>query len=260
MTLALVAMSFVACTEDDPAKPTITINENVDIDLEKVQDADFKISLNVASADENINWIIVSITDVNGVAYQVEEIKDVKAKEFTKDYVLNDLAAILLTLNTAQVAPKSFDVQVSTPTHALTTASQGFVLPEEPQPTPLADAKDFSWNRKGSDPGTGDLALFGLEWKNNTATNIVITPAAGTKLVELAVSDWTTIETKEGLAEVVDAATGIEKWEVIPTKITFDYVIATKTAEGKYFLINATERTINPNDGGDRTVTGKYKE
>jgi hypothetical protein len=128
----------------------------------------------------------------------------------------------------------------------------------EPPTHPLEGPKDFTWNRKGTAAGTG-LSEFGLEWKSNTATNIVITPMTGSKLVEFKKEDWTLIETKEGLAAAVEAGTGLTKWEVIPTKATFDYVIATKTADGKYFLLNPTERTINPSDPGDRTVTGKYK-
>ena len=123
---------------------------------------------------------------------------------------------------------------------------------------PLEGPEDFVWQRIGPSPATG-LGEFGLQWQQNTVNQIVIQPLDDAKLVELKVEDWNLITTKEELAMAVETGTGLTKWEVIPTKVTFNYVIATKTAEGKYFLLNPTERTINPSDPGDRTVTGKYK-
>ncbi|MDR0363581.1 MAG: hypothetical protein LBH92_00940 [Bacteroidales bacterium] len=270
LSLALVAMTFVACGGDKPddnkiAAPVITINGGADIEIEWTTIAELKIPVKVISEAEKMERIQVIITDENGKEYTVEDIKTFTKpdtnKEVNREYTITELAVIITQLQSGQVAPKDFIVKAYTTTYYPETKSQAFKLPDIPEPpqTPLSDPKDFTWHRVSSNDGTG-LAQFGLEWKSNTATHIIITPVAGAKLVELTEADWTEITTQKGLAEVVNEKEGISKWEVIPAKTTFNYVIATRTAEGKYFLINPTERTINPNDGGDRTISGKYKE
>ena len=122
---------------------------------------------------------------------------------------------------------------------------------------------EFTWQRTGATPGTG-LEQFGLEWNSNTATNIVVTPAYGTTLVQFAdVEKWNTITTLEELIEAFEAETPIDKFEEIPTKDDtqeFNYVIATKKADGTYYLINPTKRVLLF-DGSSytRIVTGGYK-
>ena len=259
MLAMMMAVTFVACNknDDDPIKnPDITISKIV---LDEADLDAFEFNVSVIAYEE--------LTSVKYyVLYETAEMVPVTitsfekgAKTWAKKFDASDFATVIPLLGgLPEGAVLKFVVEVITAsTSADKTEPIEIIRIPEPDP-PLEGPKDFTWNRKGTNDGTG-LSEFGLAWKKNTATNIVITPLDGAKLVVLKVEDWTLITTKKELAEAVEAGTGVTQWDVIPTKSTFNYVIATKTKEGKYFMLNPTERIINDTNTGDRSVKGKYK-
>ena len=259
ISMLAVAVLFTSCNkddDDDDKRPVLTFNS---------ADGYTTSNKTVTVGEEiTVGWVATANTSTSKKLSHFKAYIAATGMENQplEDIELNDASYITQGYVISAPFAGIFDIKAEVTDKAGETRSVFItitVVEDEPEETPLSAATPFTWHRVGNASGTG-LAQFGLEWKNNTGSHITITPATGTKLVELAETDWTTITTQEELAAIVDAATGISKWEVIPTKVTFNYVIATKTAEGKYFLINPTERTINPNDGGDRTVTGQYKE
>jgi hypothetical protein len=264
--LALVAVVFAGCKKDnDPAEvkaPVITMPGTITIDY---QDLDaLKVDVAVNSADEDLTSVKVYAQVGEGATafkYDMESITDfgTTPRGWAKTYSKESFSVEMLeALKGFQDQKLALCIEAKTATQTVDKSATIELKGIEPPNHPLEGPKDFTWNRKGTADGTG-LAEFGLAWKANTTTHLVITPLTGAKLVELRVEDWTLITTKEDLAAAVEAGTGLTKWEVIPTKTTFNHVIATKTDKGEYFLLNPTERTINPSDPGDRTVTGKYK-
>jgi len=136
-----------------------------------------------------------------------------------------------------------------------------------PPETPLDAEKDFTWVQiPGTSTPVSGISEFGLEWKSNGNSYIKITPATGTKLVELTAEDWTTITTKEALKARVDgiAGTGLTVWEKISVgNATYaELVIATQVGNN-YYIIKPEKMAVDKNSDGtinSRTVTGKSRK
>lgn len=130
---------------------------------------------------------------------------------------------------------------------------------EEPT-TPLEEA-EFEWKRVAGAAATG-LDEFGLEWtKNAKEVMCIIVPKTGTKLVELTKEVYA-LETLEELAVEIDNAQEIEKFNKVSAEApkVYDYYIGTKTAEGKYYVLNITKGSVvNTDDGTTITITGNEK-
>lgn len=262
MTLALVAMTFVACNEDDPTKPEIAINNGVDIDVEKIanSDATFTLPVTVTAEDENISSVRVYIT-TDGANFVVEEAANVKAKNFTREYALSDIRPIYLDIKDQGLTMKTLEVQVATPTHLSTIKSQAFVYPA-PVDTPLSEAATTTWVRAGSVEGTG-LTDFGLKFESNIDrawyTSIVKKDAE--KFVSFTKAQWNDIQTKEGLAAAVEAANEITNFRKISANAgmpTIDEVLATKY-NGKYYIILLKNSTVVTGDKTTVTINGEYR-
>ena len=105
----------------------------------------------------------------------------------------------------------------------------------------------FEWRRDGGADGTG-LAEFGLEWKTNTATNAVITPLEGAKLVELDAEVWNTTVTPADKAKVFSelpvGQSSFNKVSVTAANQDYDIVLAT-VYNGENHLIHVTHSTAN---------------
>jgi len=259
MLATMMAVTFVGCNkdDDDKANPTIIISTNeITVDLDNLTDFQaIEVSVNAA---EELTSIKVAIQAAGAEIYVVEEVTtfDKGATGWTQTYTLADFPSITL-IEPLKDSDLMFCIEAKTKdTEAAKSVPITVVEPINPD-TPLEGPKGFTWDRVAPKDGTG-LAEFGLAWTSNTDSKIVITPLTGTTLVQLEETDWT-ITTMEKLKELVDKGTPLSKWEVIPTKVTFNHVIATKTADGKYFLINPTSMVVDTNDGGHRTVTGEYK-
>ena len=127
--------------------------------------------------------------------------------------------------------------------------------------TPLDGPTSFQWQRVGGTPGTG-LSQFGLQWNTNSATSAIITTSSDVILVELSSSTWSSIETKEDLAEAVDNATPITSYTGVSATApsqTYDDVIATKV-NGEYYLLRVESSTAASSGAGTTiTVDGNYK-
>lgn len=127
--------------------------------------------------------------------------------------------------------------------------------------TPLGTPTSFEWNRCGGAPGTG-LTQFGLQWTSNSATSAIITTSTQVKLVILSSSDWTAIDTKEGLAAAVDAATGVTSYTGVSATApsqTYNDVIAT-SVNGEYYILSVESSTaVSQACGTNITVNGNYK-
>ena len=243
-------------TLDEGAVPLIYINEGADIIIDLNDLSIFALPVVVTCAKEDLIYVSVYIQGEDGSQYGLDFITMFEnPKIWTKTYTAADFNIIELFESISEGTTWIFKVIVTTADGQFAANAPIEIIGSITHP--LEGPEDFTWERIGSSPGTG-LDEFGLQWQSNTAEYIVITPSEGTKLVELNVNDWN-IETKEELVELVENGTALAKWEVIPTKVTFNYVIATKTKDGKYFLINPTERMIDPNDIGLRIVTGQYK-
>ena len=258
MMLAVMAVVFVGCKTEDPNDPSIAMPSAVTYDLDKP--GDFEMIVAITATDEDLTSVYVYLLWDND-KYEVVPKTDLDKNQtsWTKTFKADDFDAITFEKDKSaklwvEVTTKGTNASGSTTINDIDSG-----IEEPPVETPLDAEKDFKWERIAPAKGTG-LAEFGLEWKSNTGTKIVIEPLAGTRLVELKVSDWATIETKEDLKAAVDAGTPLTKWEEIPVKIDLYCVIATKTADGEYFMIKPEKREVDPNDGGHRTVTGKYKK
>jgi len=266
MLAMMMAVTFVGCNKDDdpdpidPAAPVVTINGGTIITIDIRDLSALAVPVSVTSADADLTSIKVSIqVDDNTPVLLGEPITDFgeTPKVWAKTYTIADINIGIFEGLDPDMA-LTFIVEANIADKQTTEKADVQIIG---WPTPLEGPEAFTWERSGNPVSTSpDLKLFGLEWKTNTGTHIVITPADGTKLVELTVNDWTSIETKEALAAIVEQMPEINKWEAIPAKADFNYVIATKTKEGKYFLINPTKRDIDQSDPGHRIVTGKYKK
>ena len=251
----LLLVAFVSLTiglsscVDPVADPVITITSanpmTIDLSMMDVPVLIGGITIDVNDSFESVTFVstfedgttaTIEDNSATGAAYVINKTADqLGAKEGMKE--------VTITVKTAKAET---DV---TKTIAVT------IVPAE---TALI-TKDFAWHRVGGDPGTGDLAVMGLAWTSNTGTHIIIKTTDGTTLVQLTEEDWA-IATEEALIEAFNAATPIATFELIPAKDDtkdFNYVLATKKADGTYSLINPTKRVLVGTH--DRTVTGKYK-
>lgn len=126
---------------------------------------------------------------------------------------------------------------------------------------PLDGPTSFQWQRVGGTPGTG-LSQFGLQWNSNSATSAIITTGPQVKLVQLGSGTWSSIETKEDLADAVDNATAITSYTGISATApnqTYDDVIATRV-NGEYYILRVESSTASSSAAGTTiTANGNYK-
>jgi len=249
LLVALVGLTvgLVSCkppiTEPVIAATTVTFDLN---------DIDQDVFLGTVSIDANDAFVTVTFKTINETSASGELVVNSPA---------GNLYTFALSANELNVEEDIKEIVITVVTENK-EASLTVAVSATAAATPLAK-KDFEWKRVGGNAATGDLAIFGLEWKSNTLTHIVITPATGVTLVQFAdVEKWNTITTLEELEVAFAAETPIEKFEVIPTKDDtkeFNYVLATKKADGTYTLINPTKRVLLTDGTSTRTVTGEYK-
>lgn len=131
-----------------------------------------------------------------------------------------------------------------------------------PPTIPLSSAQSFTWERVGSNDGTG-LAQFGLKWTNNTSTAAIITEDQATRLVELQASEWTSITTQEGLKTAVEVASVITEYDGVsstaPNK-TYNDVLGVRYND-EYYMIRISNSTVTTGGSGTTiTITGLYKK
>jgi len=132
----------------------------------------------------------------------------------------------------------------------------------DPEPDPVLDAEaDFTWTRVGGGSATG-LDTYGLTWSSQDGSFITVKPLTNAKLIELTTADLSSITTKEALQEKVDGVTtGLTEYKKIPMgNKTVDLVIATKTADNVYYLINVKSTTDDGATTPTRKVIGKYRK
>lgn len=143
--------------------------------------------------------------------------------------------------------------------------SVSFIVTTENATTDLSAASAFTWERCGSNAGTG-LDMFGLKWTSNTASSAIIMEDAD-KLVVLSASDWTSITTQEDLVDAVDNGTGVTQYDGVSVTAddTYDDVLATKNGSNYYLIhVTAADVTANATCGSSTAtkveITGEYKE
>ena len=126
----------------------------------------------------------------------------------------------------------------------------------------LGSAQSFTWEREGSNPGTG-LSQFGLKWTSNTAQSAIIAEDAATKMVELSANDWTAITTQEGLDDAITNGTAITEYDGVSVQQggTYNDVLGV-AHNGTNYLIQIQSATVNTSGGSGTKVTimGEYKE
>ena len=227
--------------------PTITVPSEVVIDLSYM---DIPVLVGTVSSDvnDNLKRVVFASHFSNGLWTEIV-VPNISGNFYDFSYSAEQLGA--------NEGIEKIDIHVETINGVQASTTVDVVIIKT---IPLKES-EFTWQRTGATPGTG-LEQFGLEWNSNTATNIVVTPAYGTTLVQFAdVEKWNTITTLEELIEAFEAETPIDKFEEIPSKddtLEFNYVIATKKADGTYYLINPTKRVFL-NSSYTRIVTGGYK-
>ena len=126
--------------------------------------------------------------------------------------------------------------------------------------TALSTAAAFTWERVGSNAGTG-LAQFGLEWTQNSSTSAIVALDAATTMVELASADWTSITTQEDLNSAISAGTAVTEYRGVSSaqNDTYDDVLGV-THNGTDYLIHITQGTVSTGGAGTTiTITGEYK-
>lgn len=129
---------------------------------------------------------------------------------------------------------------------------------------PVLEERFFTWERIGSNPGTG-LAEFGLEWTGNASKAIyaVIKPMANAKLYQLTSAVYTEATTESQKVAAFENATEIVQWKEFnvagAASQTFDVVLGT-VYNGVYSLIHITNGTYESNSAGTHaTITGLAK-
>ena len=237
----MAAFSFSSCSKDEDAA-TITIHFNQNGEFGS---GDAAVAT-ITSLDESLKTI--ELWSEGSKLKNIEIPNDNDGVYVVSIPELEDGAYLLKVTSSTGAAEKDFTVG---------EVGGG----DGPQDTPLSAAAAFTWTRTGAAAGTG-LEQFGLAWTSNSATSAIIT-APGTKLVKLNASEWSSLTTQEALAEAIDAADGITKYEGVsvtsPSKSYTD-VLGTKTTDGEYFLIHVTNSTVTSSSNGTSVIiTGQYK-
>ena len=247
---------------DGTSAPMIEINKGEIIEFYPDDFEDITIPVSVSSSAVDLLSVTASIKGADNQTYLVKTITSFTAPRLYKHiFTVDDLEATLNEILEKGIEPVFFHVKATDYMGTSSENATGFKVIESGK-DPLSAPVSFSWERRGMNVGTGDLNVMGLAWNTNTTSHIVITPLNGTKLVQLPVSDWTSIKTKKELAAAVETADALSTFELIPSKNSteeFNFVIATRKEDGTYCLINPTKRTVDINTA-HRIVTGQYKK
>ncbi len=133
--------------------------------------------------------------------------------------------------------------------------------------TNLSAAQSFTWQRQGSNDGTG-LAQFGLEWTENrtvggTEVMAIVAKDAATSMVMLQSSDWNDITTVQDLSAAITAGTEITEYTEVSAEndnATYDDVLGVMH-NGSVYLLHITNGDVatDPTTGTTVTITGEYK-
>lgn len=249
MMLGLVSLTFMASctTEEDENPPILTISPSSDQEI--VEGETLTVNVTAAENPTSKKALQTLTITLDGATLQTVSLSGSSYEndfEFTVPAVRTAAYVYEFTVTDRDGATRSRTLNVTS-------------VEETPATTPLSSATNFTWQRTGGPASTSpDLALFGLAWSQNTATNAIIANDA-TKLVELASTTWTSLETVEDLVEAVDAATGVTSVNVPFPNSSINSVIAT-IKDGTYYLIYIqSSNSAAVTAGTQITITGQYK-
>ena len=142
------------------------------------------------------------------------------------------------------------------------TKEVSFEITVEAATTPLGNAQSFTWERVGSNDGTG-LSQFGLEWTSNTTQSAIVTTDANTRMVDLGSNAWTSLSTQEDLSAAIADGTGISQYTNVsvvgPGLDSYDDVLGV-SHNGTDYLIHVTQGDVTGNTVLTFTITGEYKQ
>lgn len=249
MMLGLVTLTFMASctTEEEENPPLLTISPSSAQEL--IEGETFTVSVTAGENPTSKKALKSLVIKLDGATLQTINLS---GSTYTNDFEF--------TVPAVRAAAYVYTFELSdrddkTATRTLNVTS----VEETPPTTPLSSATNFTWQRTGGPASTSpDLALFGLTWSSNTATNAIISNGA-TKLVELASTTWTSLETVEDLEAAVTAATGVTSVNVPFPNSSINKVIAT-LKDGTYYLIYIQSSTSTAVTAGTQiTITGQYK-
>ncbi|MFA9389075.1 MAG: hypothetical protein ACERKD_04680 [Prolixibacteraceae bacterium] len=249
--IALFAIIFTSCTEDiiSDLAPEIIITAPV-ADTTQVFIGD-TLTFNVSLSSENTLSSFQTLTGTPGI-----DITDGNAQYTTETTASLSVGTIVTDVITdGTVIEISFTVVDK---NKQTTVKK-YILAKS-KATPLTEAADLTWERKGGTAATG-LDMFGLTWTSNTATSAIIKKGAE-KFVQLEAATWMTIDSKETLMEAIDTAENMDQYEGISSteNKTHDITLGT-IKEGTYYLIHITNSTVSVDAvvGTTITIVGQYK-
>lgn len=140
------------------------------------------------------------------------------------------------------------------------TEAETITVVVEGETTELTSPQGFTWERQGSNDGTG-LSQFGLEWTSNTSTRAIVTKDDASRMVMLDASDWNDINTVQQLADAVEAETEIAQYdEVSVTEATETYndVLGVRYND-QYYMLHITESEVETGASTKVTVMGHYR-
>lgn len=251
MLFVSVAGFFTSCIDDvvNDEGPVITVSSPASdsIDIFIGDSVDFSIALSAENGLTNFK-AMVSATGIE-LSNSNLTFNDTNNESVTVTAKVTEIAAV-------GNATVTFVVE-----DGLKSANETKVLVISKNETPLSEAADFEWKRVGGNDATG-LEQFGLTWTENTSTSAVIKKGAD-KFVELAAENWTGLSSVETLAEAIEAADDMDRWEKISAEEskTYDLTLGTKV-ETTYYLIHITNATVATDAVAGTTITviGQYKE
>jgi hypothetical protein len=261
MALAIVPF-FASCeSTDDPVSmggATITLPEAAITAVEGALSADIAVTVVADNADA----VIESIS-VKAFVADAEEGTAIAAKS---DFTLAD-GVYTLTITSETIGDDIIDnlekIEVTAVVVDGDTSSKSISIESTAREFLAIVEGGFEWKRNGTNI-TG-LADFGLIWDRNTAENAIIKANTATKLYELSIEDWNSIQTVGQLVASLTPAKEVDEYKGISVtaanKTYEDAVLAVnKDGLGEYYIIQIKNSTITgPSGNYTFTVTGDFK-
>lgn len=276
LALALVCLVsvafFASCDPEDiiqDKQPSIEILtgegylQNGDVvDMYEVRDYGFRCASNPNTQAELARFVITSTISTGEADEEpiVEEVCDslISGTEFTYygevyyEWAEKDIVAF------AEITATVYDVDGNS-----NKVSLKIDINESEELTPV----DFTWNRHGGQPATGNLAELGLEWKINAKEiYAVITPMEGATLYrfddETGRDIWGSVVTASDKAALFseghEAIEDLREVSCTAPEKEYNIVIGT-IYNGQTNLIHITKSTVFTFKGTDVTINGQYK-
>ena len=275
LALAVAAMpfAFTSCNPAEFGAATITFDAGATIDIQP--GADFAITGTVritedgARIDDITARVLYVAENGNTVTRVIANSNDRGDNTFTSVTNAHYTFRFDQTHDLADfIGRENLRLEIVANVRNGDQSSRYLTITSIPPTTPLGAAQNFEWRRAGG-AATG-LAEFGLAWTSNAGAAspffAIVRKAdanGAQRFVQLATNSWTSITTREALADAVNAADDMVDFRSIRADgtHTYDIVLAVKTAGGEYIMLRITNSSSTIGEGGTTisTVNGQSR-